>query len=214
MPKLLHVSTSFLTGDPAASSAGGTKGRWVKGVTRRRSDFAVQCHTGLQRDERQASQDVASESFIKPTRLGFQQARFNANSGSAQLFKPFSRDFGIWICHGRHHTLDASTNQCVSARWRATVMAMRFKVEIDRSPACARPSLLKRQDLCVLQTVEDIVAFANKLPSTVRNDCADPSAGRGKCTAAPREFQCLTHEMLVLCRKCHDLHNDRSRTNS
>ena len=146
---------------------------------------------------------MASEGFIDPASFCFEQACFNGNTGCAQLFEPLACNFGIWICHGRDHALNARSNQRVSTRRRATVMAMRFKVEINRSSACARPSLLKRQDLCVLQTVEDKVAFADKLPSTVCNHRADASAGRGKSAAAIRKIQCLAHEVLVLCRKCH-----------
>jgi hypothetical protein len=86
---------------------------------------------------------------------------------------------------------------------------MRFQVEIDGASACARPSLLKGEHLSVLHAVKCIEAFANDLPSAICNDRTNASSRRGKTAASPREIQRLVHEMFVLFRKCHDLHDGR-----
>src|SRR6185437_1238807 len=143
-------------GDPAASSSSCAKSGWVEGIAGRRSDLAVERHAGFQRDQRQSSKDESSERFIDPASFCFEQAGFNGNSGCAKLFESLSRNFGIWVCHSCHHTLNARSNQRVSAWRRTALMAMRFKVEIDGSSAGTRSSLLKSQDLGVLQAVKGV----------------------------------------------------------
>jgi hypothetical protein len=88
-------------------------------------------------------------------------------------------------------------------------MAMRLKIEIDSAATGMRTSLLKGEDLCVLQAIKCVEGFANELPTGVCNDRTDASAGRGKSAAAARKLYCATHEVLVLFRKCHDLHDGR-----
>src|SRR6185437_6163778 len=210
MPKLLHVSASFLAGDPAASSSSCAKSGWVEGIAGWRSDLAVERHAGFQRDQRQSSKDEPSERFIHSASFCFEQAGFNGNSGCAKLFESLSRNFGIWVFHRCHYTLDARSNQRVSAWRRAALMAMRFKVEIDGAAACARSSLLKRQNFGVLQAVKGIKAFAHDLAGAVCNDRADASARRRKTAAPERKLQCPAHESFVLLRKCHDFYDGQS----
>src|SRR6185312_11059821 len=172
MPQLLHVSASLCAGNPAARGAGCSKSRRVKGITGGRSDLAVERHAGLQRDQRQATQYVASKSFIEPASFSFEQAGFDHNSGCSQLFEPFSRHFGIWIRHGRDHTLNACCNERITTRRRAALMAMWFTVEIDGAPACTRSSLLQGQNLGMLDAFKGVEAFANELSSGIHYDCA------------------------------------------
>src|SRR4051812_17537996 len=72
--------------------------------------------------------------------------------------------------HGRDHTLNARIDESVSTWRRATLMAMRFKVEIYSAAACARSSLLKGQNFGVLDPVIRVEAFSNELSSAIRND--------------------------------------------
>src|ERR1043166_6809396 len=197
MPQLLHVSASFFAGDPAASGADSSQSGWVERIARRRSYLAVKCHAGFQRDQRQSSKDEASKSFIQLASFGFEQAGFNGDSSCAQRFKAFSRDFGIGVCHGRHNTFDTRSNQRIRAGGRAALMALRLKIEIDGAAVCVRSSLLKRQNLCVLQPVKCVEAFANELSSAIYYYCTDASAGRRKSTAAEREIQRPPHEVFV-----------------
>ena len=71
--------------------------------------------------------------------------------------------------------------------------------------ACIGSSLLEGQNFGVLQAVECVEAFSNKLSIAVCNDRTNTGSGRSETTAAARKFYCAAHEVIVLCRKCHDL---------
>ena len=150
---------------------------------------------------------------LMPASFGFKQAGFNGDSGCPQLFESFSGNFGIWICHGRDHTLYTRSNQRVSAWRRASLMAMRFKIEIDGAAACTRPSLLQGQNFSVLDAVKCVEAFANELPIAIGNDRSHAGAGRSERCATARKLQGLAHEVFVLCRKCHGLQEWRIAIN-
>ncbi len=77
-------------------------------------------------------------------------------------------------------------------------MTMGLKIEIDSAAASAGTRLLKGQYFGMLNAFKGIEAFADKLPSGIRNDRTNACARRGKRCTTARKIQRLAHELFVL----------------
>ena len=126
-----------------------------------RSDLAVKRHRGFQRHQRNAVTNVAGESLVQPSSFRFQPADFHMMPAARNFSKPCPLTFGIGIGHGSHHATNASGDQSVGARRRASLMRVRFEIDVERSAASFVAGVLEGEHLSVLHAVVGVDAGAN-----------------------------------------------------
>jgi hypothetical protein len=150
---------------------------------------------------------MAGERFIDAACHGFEQTGFNGDASSSKLLKPFASNLRIWISHGCDDALNPRGNQRIGARRCAPLMTMGLKIEIDSAAASAGTRLLQGKDLSVLHAVKGVEAFADKLPTGIRNDRTNTCAGRSEAAAAAGKVQSPAHVLVVFCRVTHRSRN-------
>ena len=186
MPQFLHVRARHLARHP---SSGGNPLESIQHFRGRRRDLAVERHGGFECDQRRAVTNVAGECLIQPASLLFQTSDFNVHSRGSQFFKSLSADLWIRIRHRRHHAMDAGGNQRVGARRRASLMSMRFEVDVKRCPARFLARCFESEDLGVLHATIRVASAAHDVALSISDDRADVRIGRGQSQTLAREFQ-------------------------
>ena len=83
---------------------------------RRRRDFAVKRHGGLQCDQRSAMANVFGEGLVQCSRFFFKYAGGDADPGATKLGKALSADQRIRILHAGDHAGDSGGDQRIGAR--------------------------------------------------------------------------------------------------
>src|SRR4051794_23215102 len=146
MTKFLDVGARNFAGDPAACrNAAGALER----VGRRRSDLSVEGHRGLQCDQRSTTADVAREPFVQAPRFLYEASDFYLHPGGAELLESPAAYFRIGIGHGGNYAMDARLDQRVRAGRGASLMSMRFEIDVERSAARLRTCCFQGEDFCV-----------------------------------------------------------------
>src|SRR5208283_5565079 len=148
-------------GDPPAGRASGCNFFRNGRPRRRRRDFAIERHGGLQRDKRNPVADEPGEAFVQALGLGFEQTHIDLDSSCSQFGKTLSGNLRIWILHGADHPFDASRNYGIGTGPGSSLVRTWFQVEIERSAAGAWAGLFERERLSVLDAIVGVRAGAS-----------------------------------------------------
>ena len=108
------------------------------------------------------------------------QPSLDGDSRGAQLVKAFSGNFGIGVAHGGDHTFDPGSDQGIRAGRRATLMAVRFKIDIDCAAARAGACLLQSKNFGVLDAIKSVEARAREIALAIDDHGTNARARRGK----------------------------------
>src|SRR5437660_12800030 len=107
------LSTGISAGNPAPSGVG--RSRSVSWRRVRRSDLAVECHSGFKRHEWSSGSDVLGESFVHFAGFTLEKAAVDFDALSPQALESFAGDHWIGIGHRGIHPANAGADHGVGA---------------------------------------------------------------------------------------------------
>jgi hypothetical protein len=133
--------------------------------------------------------NVARECLIQPARLLFQSSDFDVHSGGAQFLKSLSADLWIRIRHRSHYAMNTCRNQCIGARRCASLMSMRFEVDVKRCPASFLAGCFQSNDLGVLHAAVRVASAAHDVALSVSDHRPNVRIRRSQSQTLARKFQ-------------------------
>src|ERR1700690_2084439 len=154
-------------------------------------------HGRFERDQRNVMPTELRETLIQAFRFRLKQANVHVNSTRAQSGKSLARDLRIRILHGADHARDSGADHGVRAGTCSPLMRARFKVEVERSATRARPRLLNRDYLRVLQAIVGVRARTDYTAPRLDDDRSHRRIWRYQANAGARQIVCLPHELFV-----------------
>src|SRR5579872_334647 len=103
----------------------------------RQHKLAVKRERGLERNQRLPAYNPFCKWFGKAARFRFAQSGDDFDSRSTQMLEAAAGNGRIRILHGCDHALDACQNQRIGAWSRASLVATRLEVYVERRAACS-----------------------------------------------------------------------------
>ncbi len=140
MTQSLNVGSGEIARDPACACLCHAERRAIARLARRWRDFSVQCHSGLQRDQRRMVADVFGKRLVQSFGFVLKQPGGNCNSSLLKLGKTLAANQGIGVFHARDHSGDTGSNQSVRARPCSALVRAGFKIDIQRCPSGFPPA--------------------------------------------------------------------------
>src|SRR5215469_8040654 len=147
MAQLLNVSTRDFAGDPAAADRGDAERGWVLGRTGRWSDFSVESHCRLQRNQRLAATNVIGEGVVDTHAFYGQKAGSDDHACPAKPCETLSGDERVGVDDPRDHPANARGDERVCAWSGAPLMRAWLEIDVEGGGAGFAAGLFEGPDL-------------------------------------------------------------------